>query len=70
MHEQRSAAPRATSVAAADANPFERADRVEQPAVVHLEAGRAKDAAEQQHVAGEERAVAHVAGRGAARARG
>ena len=60
MHEQ--AAQRGGDVgAAADADPFERADRVEQPAVVHVEAGGAQHAAEQQHVAGEARAVAHVA---------
>src|SRR4029453_19471949 len=61
MHEQ---APqrRGDIRPAADANPFERADCVEQAGVMHVEPRRAKDPSEEQHVAGEEGTVAHVPG--------
>ena len=46
--------------AAADAHQLERADRVDQTAVMHVQPGRAKHAAEQQHVAGDGHDVPHV----------
>ena len=51
--DEQGAQRRAHVGAAADADPFQRADRVEQAAVVHVEPGGAEDAAEQQQVRGE-----------------